>query len=77
MQQAFLDDKEPVIKRLKSVYNQSLKDITAKSNSLQKDIEKLAAMYDDVEDEAEKEILQSMQRSKVYQKQYQDSLKMP
>lgn len=75
VQQAFLNDEEAVIKRLKSVYGQSLKDITAKSNALQKDIEKLAAMYDEVEDEAEKEVLQSMQRSKVYQKQYQDSLK--
>lgn len=75
VQQAFLDDEEKVIKRLKSVYGQSLKDITTKSNKLQKDIEKLAAMYDDVEDEAEKERLQSMMRSKVYQKQYQDSLK--
>ena len=75
VQQAYLDDEEAVIKNLKSVYNQSLKDITEKSNALQKDIEKLAAMYDEVEDEAEKARLQSMQRSKVYQKQYQDALK--
>lgn len=75
VQQTFLNDEEKVIKRLKSVYNQSLKDITTKSNTLQKDIEKLAAMYESVEDEAEKARLQSMVRSKVYQKQYQDGLK--
>ena len=75
VQQAFLDDEEKIIKQLKAVYNQSLKDITAKSNALQKDIEKLAAMYDDEEDEEKKAQLQSMQRSKVYQKKYQESLK--
>ena len=75
VQQAFLNDEKEVIKRLKTDYNQSLKKITAKSNALQKDIEKLAEMYDDIEDEAEKARLQSMMRSKVYQKQYQDSLK--
>lgn len=75
VQQAFLDDEEKVINKLKNQYSHSLKEITAKSNALQKDIEKLAAMYENVEDEEEKARLQSMQRSKVYQKKYQDSLK--
>lgn len=75
VQQAFLKDEEKVINKLKNQYSHSLKEITKKSNALQKDIEKLAAMYEDVEDETEKARLQSMMRSKVYQKQYQDSLK--
>ena len=75
VQQAFLDDEEKVINKLKNQYSHSLKEITKKSNALQKDIEKLAEMYEEVEDEAEKARLQSMMRSKVYQKKYQDSLK--
>lgn len=75
VQQAFLDDEEKVIKRLKTVYNQSLKDITAKSKALQEDIEKLDTLAKLSIDDEEKEKILSQRRSKVYQKQYQDSLK--
>ena len=73
--QQFLNNEEAVIKRLTQVYNQSLKDVTAKSKELYDEIEELTSVYDDVEDEAEKAVLKSRIQSKVYQKQYQDSLK--
>ena len=75
VQQQFLNNEEAVIKRLTQVYNQSLKDVTAKSKKLYDEIEELTSIYDDVEDEAEKAVLKSRIQSKVYQKQYQDSLK--
>ena len=75
VQEAFLDNEEAVIKRLKQVYGVSLKDINAKAAKLQKEFEELSAEYDTVEDEAEREILKSRMQSKVYQKKYQESLK--
>jgi hypothetical protein len=75
VQQAFLDNEEAVIKRLKTVYNKSLEDITDKAAKLQKEFEELEAIYDNIEDEEEKKVLKSRMRSKVYQKQYQESLK--
>lgn len=75
VQMEFLDDEERVIRRLQAVYNQSLKDITRKSNALQKEIYKIQDKYNAIENEKEREILKSMERSKVYQKRYQDSLK--
>lgn len=75
VQMEFIDDEERVIRRLQAVYNQSLKDITRKSNALQKEIYKIQDKYNAVENEQEREILKSMERSKVYQKRYQDSLK--
>lgn len=75
VQEQFLNNEEAVIKRLTQVYNQSLKDVTAKSEKLYKEIEELTSVYDDIEDEAEKAVLKSRIQSKVYQKQYQDSLK--
>lgn len=71
----FLDDEERVIRRLQAVYNQSLKYITQKANALQEEIYKIQDKYNSIEDEQERETLKSMERSKVYQKQYQDSLK--
>lgn len=71
----FLDDEERVIRRLQAVYNQSLKDITQKANALQEEIYKIQDKYNSIEDEQERETLKSMERSKVYQKQYQDTLK--
>lgn len=71
----FLDDEERVIRRLQAVYNQSLKDITQKANALQEEIYKIQDKYNSIEDEQERETLKSMERSKVYQKQYQDALK--
>lgn len=75
VQQAFLDNEEAVIKRLKTVYNKSLEDITDKAAKLQKEFEELESIYDNIEDEEEKKVLKSRMRSKVYQKQYQESLK--
>jgi len=75
VQMEFLDDEERVIRRLQAVYNQSLKDITQKANALQEEIYKIQDKYNSIEDEQERETLKSMERSKVYQKQYQDALK--
>ena len=75
VQEAFLDNEEAVIKRLKTVYNKSLEDITAKSKVLQDQINSIAAQIDLTDDEVEKAVLKSMEQSKIYQKQYQDALK--
>lgn len=75
VQQQFLNNEEEVIRRLKKVYNQSLKDIEKKSQSLQIKIDSLDDLIDDATDEKQKAILKSMQQSKIYQKQYQDALK--
>lgn len=75
VQMEFLYDEERVIRRLQAVYNQSLKDITQKANAFQEEIYKIQDKYNSIEDEQERETLKSMERSKVYQKQYQDALK--
>lgn len=75
VQQQFLNNEEAVIKRLHQVYSKSLADITAKSKDLHDEFEKLKAEYDQIDDEAEKAVLKSRMQSKIYQKQYQDSLK--
>lgn len=75
VQQQFINNEEVVIKRLKSVYKQSLKDIEGKAKALQKDIEQLDILAKLSISDEEKEIILSKKRSKVYQKQYQDSLK--
>lgn len=75
VQMEFLYDEDRVIRRLQAVYNQALKDITQKANALQEEIYKIQDKYNSIEDEQERETLKSMERSKVYQKQYQDALK--
>lgn len=76
VQEAFIDNEEAVIRRLKSVYNQALKNITKKSEELQSSINALTMVTMQGEmDEAAKAQIQSMIQSKVYQKQYQDALK--
>ena len=75
VQQAFLNNEEAVIKRLKQVYGQSLKDIEKKAQALQDDINRLDTMAKLAVDADEKEKLLSMQQSKIYQKQYQQALK--
>ena len=75
VQEAFLDNEEAVIKRLKQVYNQSLKDITAKAKALQDQINTLDALEGMTSDPAELARLKSMKQAKVYQKGYQDALK--
>lgn len=76
VQEAFLNNEEAVIKRLKVVYSQSLKDITKKAEDLQNSINSLtmATLQGEIDEEAKKQI-QSMIQSKIYQKQYQDALK--
>lgn len=75
VQETFLNNEEEVINRLKSTYQQSLKDIEKKTKALQDEINSLSSLYDSIEDEGEKARLKSMQQSKIYQKQYQDALK--
>jgi SPP1 gp7 family putative phage head morphogenesis protein len=75
VQDQFLQNEEAVIKRLKSVYNQSLKDIEKKTQELQDEINRLSTLAGLAVDDAEKATLLSMHQSKVYQKQYQDALK--
>lgn len=75
VQEQFINNEETVIKRLKTVYKQSLEDVTKKSEKLYDEIETLTAELDFIEDEEEREIQKSKIRSKVYQKKYQDSLK--
>lgn len=75
VQQQFLNNEEAIIKRLKSVYNQSLKDVTEQSRKFQAEIMQLQALIDEEADEATRATLKSMQQSKIYQKQYQDALK--
>ena len=75
VQEAFLDNEEVVIKRLKQVYNQSLKDITAKAKALQDQINTLDALEGMTSDPEELARLKSMKQAKVYQKGYQDALK--
>ena len=76
VQEAFLDNEEEVIRRLKRMYSQALKDITKKSEELQNSINSLTmvTLQGDMDEEAQKN-LQSMIQSKVYQKSYQDALK--
>lgn len=71
----FLGNEEAVIRRLKQVYAQSLKDVQQKAQAIQDDINRLGALAGMEEDADEKARLLSMQQSKVYQKQYQDALK--
>ena len=75
VQEAFLNNEEAVIRRLKQVYNQSLKDITAKAKALEDQINTLDALEGMTSDPDELAKLQSMKQAKVYQKQYQDALK--
>lgn len=75
VQEQFINNEEAVIKRLKSVYKQSQKDIETKAFELQSQINSLDAMIGMTEDAEKLEKLLSMKQSKVYQKQYQDALK--
>lgn len=75
VQEQFINNETAVIKRLKSVYKQSLKDIEGKTLELQNAINSLDAAISVTEDAEELARLQSMKQSKVYQRQYQDALK--
>ena len=71
VQAQFLNNEEAVIRRLKSIYNSSLKDIEKKAQALQEDINRLDTMAKLSVDADEKARLLSMKQSKIYQKQYQ------
>lgn len=75
VQQAFLDNEKEVLKRLEKTYSESLTDIEKKAKKLQDDIENLDKLTKLAISDEEKEELLSRQRSKVYQKQYQEALK--
>lgn len=75
VQQAFLNNEEAVIKRLKQVYSVAQKDIEKKTQDLQDEINRLGTMAKLSVDADEKAKLLSMQQSKIYQKQYQDAMK--
>ena len=75
VQEQFINNEQAVIKRLKSVYKQSLKDIEGKTLELQNAINSLDLAISVTEDAEELARLQSMRQSKVYQRQYQDALK--
>ena len=75
VQEQFLNNEEAVIRRVKSVYGQALKDITSKAEALQLEIDRLGKLANLATDEDEKARFLSMQQSKIYQKQYQDAMK--
>lgn len=75
VQQQFLDNEEAIIKRLKKLYEKSLKDIEAKAKSLQDDINRLDDLAGMAADPEEKAELLSIKQAKVYQKQYQEAMK--
>ena len=75
VQEQFLNNEEAVIRRLKSIYTASLKDIEKKAQALQDEINRLGTLAKLSVDEEEKAQLLSMQQSKIYQKQYQDAMK--
>ncbi len=75
VQAQFLNNEEAVIRRLKSIYSASQRDIEKKAQALQEDINRLDAMARLSVDDDEKARLLSMKQSKIYQKQYQDALK--
>lgn len=75
VQQAFLNNEGEIIKRLEKTYGEALTDIEKKAKKLQDDIEELDKLAKLSISDEEKEVLLSRKRAKVYQKQYQESLK--
>ena len=75
VQQAFIDNEEEVIKRLKQVYKKSLDDICKKTRELQNQINAIDALKGMTSDAEELARLKSMEQSKIYQKNYHDALK--
>ena len=69
-----LNNEADIIKKLKALYSQCLKDLEAKTLDLQNSISQLQGLYDNVTEDKELEKLKSMVQSKVYQKQHQEAL---
>lgn len=64
VQQQFLNDEEAVVKRLKTIYNQSLKDITKKVSELDQNIGYLQKIYTSVGDDEVGELAEAFLKSK-------------
>lgn len=76
VQRSLLASEEAAIKELEKQYKKALKDINEKVKLFDSDIKQLQeAINADGLDDAAREVLISQQRSKVYQKQYQEALK--
>lgn len=72
---SLLDSEEAVIHEIEKQYKKALKDINEKVKLFESDIKQLQeAINADGLDDAAKAVLISQQRSKVYQKQYQQAL---
>lgn len=77
VQQQFLNNEEAVINQLKQIYSESLADINDKIKNLTFTIDKLQQQYDWLDDsDPEKVRIKSMIQSKIYQKSYQEQLKV-
>lgn len=75
VQKSLLASEEAAIKELEKQYKKALKDINEKVKLFESDIKQLQeAINADGLDESAKAVLISQQRSKVYQKQYQQAL---
>ena len=75
VQQQHLKNEEETLKALKKTYEESLEEITKKSQALQDEINRLDAMAANTSDPTERAKILSQKQAKVYQKQYQDALK--
>lgn len=75
VQERYLDNEEAVIKELKKTYKEAQREIELKTKGLQARINELQLKIDATDDKDRKEVLKSMQQSKIYQKNYQDALK--
>ena len=72
--QASLDAEKAVLRDLERQYRRALDDVDEKVKAFAVDIERLEQAIEQEADDAQKEILISRRRSKVYQKQYQEAL---
>lgn len=76
VQQEFLNNEQEIIKRLNSMYQDSLSDIETAIKGYYADIQRLTDAINDLDpNDPQRAILESQRRSKVYQKQYQETLK--
>lgn len=77
VQQRFLNNEEEVIKELEKTYTTALGDVNDRIKKLNLEIDSIQGaidVFEDYGDDAELERLQSMLRSKVYQKRYQEAI---
>lgn len=74
IQESFLNSEEKVLNKIENNYHHALKDIGIKVKDFQNQINELTPLISMAEG-SEKEVLQSIQQSKIYQKQYQEALR--